>query len=152
MPKKLKIALGVDHAGYAVKAALVKMLLSAGYEIIDCGTNSDESVDYPDFALRVSKHVVSGRSDRGILACGTGIGMAIAANKVPGVRAGVCWSVDVAKLASQHNWTNVLCLPARFVRVPLLKKIVRAWLNTPAEKGGRHERRIKKISQIEARP
>jgi ribose 5-phosphate isomerase B len=149
--KTFKIAIGADHAGYAFKAGLMKHLTDQGHLVVDCGTASEESTDYPDYALRVAKAVASGRCERGILACGTGIGMCIAANKVKGIRAGTVWSIKTAKLAAQHNWTNVLCLPARFVKEPNLLKMADAWLKTPYDKAERHERRVKKILEIEAK-
>lgn len=127
------------------------MLTNQGYRVIDMGTTSETSTDYPDYAVKIARAVASGRCDRGILVCGSGIGMAIAANKVPGIRAAVVWSVGTAKLASQHNWSNVLCLSARFTKFDAVKRIIRAWLTTPWEKGGRHERRIKKIHKYEAK-
>jgi ribose 5-phosphate isomerase B len=149
--KTLRIALGADHAGYAVKKELMEALTSSGFKVMDYGTHSEESTDYPDYAARVAKAVVSGRYDRGILACGTGIGMCIAANKVKGVRAALCWNSKVAKLASEHNWANVLCVPSRFVSLNDIKRLVLVWLRTPNEKSGRHERRIGKIAKIEAK-
>jgi ribose 5-phosphate isomerase B len=149
--KNFKIALGADHAGFSVKSELMSFLAAEGFKVVDLGCHSDESADYPDFALRVAKAVASGRCDRGILLCGSGIGMAVAANKVAGVRAGVCWSVKVSKLASQHNWCNVACFPARFASLPHIKKMALMWLKTPFEKGGRHERRVKKIIKIESK-
>lgn len=149
-PANVRIALGADHAGYATKVELFRELTDLGYKVIDFGTHSEESCDYPDFALRVAKAVASGRCDRGILACGSGIGMAITANKIKGVRAATPWSVKTAKLASQHNSCNVLCVAGRLSSLPAIKRIVRAWLTTPFE-GGRHERRIEKILKIEAK-
>jgi ribose 5-phosphate isomerase B len=146
----LRIALGADHAGFATKAELFRELTDQGYKVIDFGTHSEESCDYPDFAVRVGKAVASGRCDRGILACGSGIGMAITANKVKGVRAATPWSVKVARLSAQHNSCNVLCVAGRFSTLPSIKRIVRAWLATPFE-GGRHQRRIEKIRKIEAK-
>jgi len=146
----IKLAFGADHAGFPVKSVLIPFLMKEGYKILDVGTNSEASTDYPDYARRVGKAVASGRCDKGILICGTGVGMAMAANKVRGVRAGVAWSVPVAKLVAQHNWTNVLCLGARFSSPDKIKKMVLAWLKTPHDTGGRHERRIKKIAKIEA--
>jgi ribose 5-phosphate isomerase B len=148
---KMKIALGADHAGFGAKKELVSQLTADGYKVIDFGTHSEESCDYPEFAYRVAKAVASGRCDRGILACGSGLGMEIAANKVAGVRAATPWSISTAKLASQHNWVNVLCVPSRFLSTVNIKKMTRAWLNTPYEKGGRHERRVKKILKIESK-
>ena len=152
MNTKIKIALGSDHAGFLVKKELFNQLVLDGFKVIDLGTHSEDSSDYPDYAARVAKAVASGRCDRGILACGTGLGMCIAANKVKGIRAATPWSIKTAKLAAQHNWCNILCVPSRFLSVPSIKKIVHAWLSTPYDKGVRHERRIKKILKIESKP
>lgn len=149
--KTLKIALGADHAGFEVKTELMKQLTAEGFKVVDMGTHTADSTDYPDYALRVAKAVASGRADRGILACGSGLGMCIAANKVKGVRATPVWSIKIAKLAAQHNWSNVLCLPARFASLSHLKKMVESWLKTPYDKSVRHERRIKKILKIESK-
>lgn len=148
---KMKIALGADHAGFTVKNELVNLLSRRGCEVVDFGTHSEDSADYPDFAERVGRAVASGRCDRGILACGTGMGMAIAANKVKGVRATAPWSVATAKLASEHNWCNVLCVSARFATLANIKKMVNVWLNTPYDTSARHKRRIKKILKIESK-
>lgn len=147
----MKIALGADHAGFEAKKMVVEVLTEDGHKVLDFGTHSDQSTDYPDFAARVSKAVSGARCDRGILVCGTGIGMAIAANKILGIRAAAPWSVKTAKLASQHNWANVLCLSARVTKSEISKKIIRAWLSTPWDKGGRHERRVKKIQKLETK-
>lgn len=144
----MKIAVGADHGGWKAKNALVKSLRASGHRVADLGTRSEDSVDYPDYARSVALLVKRGRADRGVLVCGTGIGMSIAANKVPGVRAAVVWSPEVAKLASEHNGANVLCLPGRFLKAAQLKKMVKAWLSTPFG-GGRHQRRIDKISRME---
>ncbi len=144
----MKIALGSDHAGYERKKEIVGLLTEMGHKVADMGTHSEESVDYPDFAARVAKAVSKHQADRGILICGSGIGMSIAANKVPGIRAAVCWSPKVAKLASEHNQANVLCLPARLLSMMVSTKIVKAWISTPFG-GGRHQRRIQKISKLE---
>lgn len=149
--KTLKIALGSDHAGFTFKGELAENLNDAGYFVMDCGAHSQEASDYPDFALRVAKAVASGRVDRGILLCGSGTGMAMAANKVAGVRAAVCWSVEIAKLSVEHNWANVLCLPARFISKATSKKIVDVWLKTTPDKDVRHVRRVKKIRKIESK-
>lgn len=151
MSSKLKIALGADHAGYAVKTALISELTEQGYKVVDLGTFSEDSCDYPDIAEKVARTVASGRADRGLLACGTGIGMGMVANKIPGIRAATPWSVKTAKLASQHNWCNVLCVPSRVLSLSNVVRIVHAWLDTPYDKGGRHERRIEKVSKIEAK-
>jgi len=149
--KNFKIALGADHAGFRAKKELVEYLTNEVYKVIDFGTYSEDSTDYPDYALRVAKAVQTGRCDRGILACGTGIGMCMTANKVKGIRAAAVWSIKTAKLAAEHNWANVLCVPGRSSSVSTIKKMVHVWLTTPYDKGGRHERRVKKIIKYEAK-
>ncbi len=144
----MKIAIAADHAGYEEKEKLKKTLDKIGIEYADMGTNSTESVDYPDFARKVGEAVAGGEYDKGILVCGSGTGMAIAANKVPGIRAAVAWNEEIARLARQHNDTNVLALAARYIPDEEQEKIVKTWLETEFE-GGRHERRIEKIEQIE---
>ncbi len=141
-----RIPIGSDHAGFALKQALITELRAEGYEPEDLGAFSTESTDYPDFAHAVASQVEHGEAARGILLCGTGLGMAYAANRHPGVRAAVVWSTEVAELARSHNDANVLVLPARFVTGPEGVSILRAWLHTPFE-GGRHARRIAKIEQ-----
>lgn len=148
---KMKIALGADHAGFEAKTKMAKYLSTLGYTIVDVGAFTEEPSDYPDYSFQVAKAVASGRCDRGLLFCGSGIGMCIAANKVKGIRAATPWSVETAKLSAQHNWANVLCVPARFLTLAMLKKVIKAWLDTPFETGGRHERRVKKIQKIESK-
>lgn len=143
-----KIALAADHAGYEMKEQLKSTLDGLGIEYDDFGTNSAESVDYPDFAEKVADGVGSGKYDQGMLVCGSGTGMAIAANKVPGVRAAVAWNEEIARLARQHNNANVLSIPARFTPEDEAEKIVRAWFESDFE-GGRHERRVDRISEVE---
>jgi ribose 5-phosphate isomerase B len=138
------IPIGADHAGFQLKERLVKELALLGYEPIDVGTNSDESVDYPDFAHRVAERVESGASARGVLLCGTGLGMSYAANRHPGVRAAVAWTAEIAHLAREHNDANVLVLPARFLDEEQGVTILREWLSTSFA-GGRHARRVAKI-------
>lgn len=142
MPEQIPI--GADHAGFQLKERLKAELLKLGYEALDLGTRSADSVDYPDFAHPVASRVERGEAKRGILLCGTGIGMSIAANRHPGVRAGVIWDPEIAKLSRQHNDSNVLVLPARFVSEDEGVAILHAWLDTPFE-GGRHERRVNKM-------
>ena len=144
----MKIAIAADHAGFEDKEKLKKTLDEIGVAYDDMGTYSCDSVDYPDYARKVGEAVADGRYDRGLLLCGSGTGMAIAANKVPGVRAAVAWSEEIARLSRQHNDANVLSLPARFVPQDEIDKIVKAWLSADFE-GGRHERRVEKIEQIE---
>jgi len=142
MPEKIPI--GADHAGFQLKERLVTELRGLGYDVLDLGTKSADSVDYPDFAHPVASLVEHGEAKRGILLCGTGIGMAIAANRHRGVRAGVIWTPEIAKLSRQHNDLNVLVFPARFVSEDEAVAILRAWLDTPFE-GGRHTRRVTKM-------
>lgn len=144
----MKIALAADHAGFEEKEKIKMTLEELGVEYTDMGTYSCDSVDYPDFARKVGEAVAGGGFDRGLLVCGSGTGMAIAANKVHGVRAAVAWNEDIARLSRQHNDANVLSLPARFVPQDEINKIVKAWLSADFE-GGRHERRVEKISRIE---
>ena len=140
----MKIALAADHAGYVEKEKIKKTLDELGVSYDDMGTNSAESVDYPDYARKVGEAVASGEYDQGLLVCGSGTGMAIAANKVHGVRAAVAWNEEIARLARQHNNANVLSLAARYVSEDELTKIVKAWFAADFE-GGRHERRVEKI-------
>lgn len=144
----MKIALAADHAGFEEKEKIKKTLDEIGVEYTDMGTNSTESVDYPDFARKVGEAVADGEYDQGLLVCGSGTGMAIAANKVPGVRAAVAWNEEIARLARQHNNANVLSLAARYTTDEENQKIVKAWFAADFE-GGRHERRVEKIEQIE---
>ena len=143
-----RIALGADHAGFEEKETIKKTLDDLGVEYTDMGTSSPESVDYPDYAKRVAEGVSSGEFEQGLLVCGSGTGMAITANKVHGVRAAVAWNEDIARLAREHNNANVLSLPARFSTPEEMDKIVRAWFAADFE-GGRHERRVEKIDEIE---
>lgn len=140
----MKIALAADHAGFEEKEKIKKTLDELGVEYTDMGTNSSESVDYPDFARKVGEAVAKGDVDQGLLLCGSGTGMAISANKVHGVRAAVAWSADIARLAREHNNANVLALPARFTSSDEMDKIVRAWFAADFE-GGRHAKRVEKI-------
>lgn len=144
----MKVALGADHAGFALKDALKRVLDDLGVGWDDLGTNSPASVDYPDFAEAVARGVADGRFDRGILVCGSGIGMSIAANKVDGVRAAVIGDVESAKLSRQHNDANVIALGARLTPEDRAGEIVRAFLSTDFE-GGRHAARVAKIHAIE---
>ena len=144
----MKIAIGADHAGYQLKDSLRKLLEELGIVYQDFGTSSGQSVDYPDFARAVAEGVASGAFDRGILVCGTGVGMAIAANKVPGVRSAPIVDADTAKLAREHNDLNVLALGARVLPESRAREIVKAFLHTPFE-GGRHATRVSKIHSIE---
>jgi len=142
MPEQIPI--GADHAGFQLKERLKAELQRLGYDALDLGTKSADSVDYPDFAHPVASRIEHGDAQRGILLCGTGTGMAIAANRHHGVRAGVAWTPELARLSRQHNDSNVLVLPARFVSEDQGVEILRAWLETPFE-GGRHSRRVTKM-------
>jgi ribose 5-phosphate isomerase B len=147
----MKVALGVDHAGFPYKKELETALRAFGAQVIDLGTASEVSVDYPDFAEKVARAVVAGEADRGVLICGTGIGMSIAANKIPGIRAAVVTDEKSAELSRRHNDANIFCAGARIL--PLLKVVeaLKIWLSTPFE-GGRHQRRIEKIAGLEKNP
>ena len=142
---KPKIALGADHAGYSLKEIIRKHLEEAGYAIEDLGTWSEESVDYPDFGKAVGEHVISRRSDLGITVCGTGIGISIAANKVPGVRAAVAHDVMTARLAREHNDANVIAFGARLIGSDMARACVLAFLGSDFA-GGRHQRRVDLLS------
>ena len=144
----MKIAIGADHAGFEEKEKIKRSLDNLGVEYTDMGTDSTASVDYPDYAKKVGEAVAGGEFDRGILVCGSGTGMAIAANKVPGIRAAVAWNEEIARLSRQHNDANVLSLAARYIPDEEQEKIVKAWLETDFD-GGRHERRVEKIEKIE---
>jgi ribose 5-phosphate isomerase B len=141
------VPIAADHAGYTLKEAVKGLLASMPVEVEDLGTGSDASVDYPDFAAAVARRVASGECDRGILICGTGIGMAMAANKVAGVRAATVWSIDTARLAREHNDANVLAIGARVIPGDLAPSLVRVFLDTPFA-GGRHQRRVDKIDAL----
>ncbi|MCM3869243.1 MAG: ribose 5-phosphate isomerase B [Pyrinomonadaceae bacterium] len=145
----MRIALASDHAGFAEKERLKPLLSDLGIEFEDLGTTSDESVDYPDYAVRVAQAVAEGRVQQGLLVCGSGTGMAITANKVPGVRAAVAWSDQTARLARQHNDANVLAIGALTTPLGDIPNIVRAWFAATFE-GGRHSGRVQKISNIES--
>ncbi len=139
-----RIPIASDHAGFEMKEKIKAELLSLGYDVQDLGTHSPASTDYPDFAHPVAAEVENGTVKRGVLLCGTGLGMSYAANRHPHVRAAVAWTPEIAELARKHNDANVLVLPARFVSEEDGVAILKAWLNTPFE-GGRHERRVEKI-------
>jgi ribose 5-phosphate isomerase B len=140
-------AIGCDHAGYLLKEFLKNEMPDDQYQFADYGTFSDESVDYPDYIHPLAKDVSDGRIGKGIIICGTGNGVAMVANKYPGVRAAVCWNEEIAALSRKHNDANILALPARFIPFDQAVRIVRIFRETPFE-GGRHERRVKKIPLI----
>ncbi|MGV3518902.1 ribose 5-phosphate isomerase B [Luteitalea sp.] len=144
----MRVALGADHAGVHLKDAVRSLLESRGIEVQDFGTADETSVDYPDYAARVGRAVAGGEADRGILACGTGLGMAIAANKIDGVRAAPVVDLESAHLSREHNDANVLALGARVTSADMALKIVATFLDTPFA-GGRHQRRLDKIAALE---
>ncbi len=144
----MKIALGSDHAGFKLKEALKGFLISKDFKVLDEGTYSEDSVDYPDFAKKVANDIKSKNADFGILICGTGIGMSIAANRIKGIRAALCWFPEMARLARLHNDANVLVLPGRLISSELAQWITEVFLSERFE-GGRHEKRVKKIEEMD---
>jgi len=140
-----KIAIGGDHAGYKYKQLLIEYLFDQGWEIVDLGAPSEESVDYPDFVHPLASQVDSGAISKGILICGTGNGVAITANKYQNIRCGLCWTNEIAALIRQHNDANIIAIPARFVSADSALEMVSIFLETEFE-GGRHQRRIDKIN------
>jgi len=147
----MKIAIGADHAGFRLKNRMAVWLKTAAggkHQVQDMGTQGPDSVDYPDFAEAVARAVARKKASKGILFCGTGIGMAMAANKIHGVRAAVIWNERTAQLAAAHNEANVICLPGRMIRAKTAQAMIRIFLQTPFG-GGRHSRRIKKISALD---
>jgi len=144
----MRIAVGSDHRGFEVKKRILLLLTQLGHETQDMGTGGQDGVDYPDFAFMVAQAVGDKRVDRGILICGTGIGMCIAANKVPGVRAAPCHDSITAEMSRRHNNANILCLSADLLGEELIDRMVRIWLQTEFE-GGRHARRVDKIANFE---
>jgi ribose 5-phosphate isomerase B len=144
----MKIAMASDHAGFELKEAVKEHLTKAGHDVSDYGATSNESADYPDYGMLAAKAVASGDAERGVLVCGSGQGMVMVANKVHGVRAALAWHPEIAKLSRQHNDANVLALPARFMGIEQALEVVDTWLATEFE-GGRHDRRVKKMMDIE---
>ena len=143
------IAFGCDHAGYSYKERIFEFLHSLGHKVIDCGCFSDISCDYPDFAKPVAVYVSRKICEYGILVCGSGIGMSIAANKFSGIRAALCFTQEIAALSKDHNNANILCLPARFCSVEEAVNWIKIWLETKFADNPRHRRRINKIGKIE---
>jgi ribose 5-phosphate isomerase B len=144
----MKIAVGADHRGYNAKSYIKTVLQELGQEVMDFGTDSTKSMDYPDPAGAAARAVQNGECELGVLFCGTGIGMSITANKLHGIRAALCHDELTAEMARRHNNANILCLPADLVGNALMRRIVEVWLKTPFE-GGRHQTRIDKITSIE---
>ena len=144
----MKIAVGSDHAAYELKEAIKEKLTGEGHEIIDVGCDSTESVDYPKYGHAVGRTVASGEAERGIAVCGSGIGISIACNKVPGIRAALCTSVEMAEMCRRHNNANVVCMGARMISQELAFDIIDTWMTTDFE-GGKHLRRINEIEDLD---
>jgi ribose 5-phosphate isomerase B len=144
----MKIIVASDHRGFAIKQKIVSFITQLGHEALDFGTDAPEPVDYPDFAAKAAKSISNGEADRGILICGTGMGMCITANKFPGVRACTCHDDLTAEMSRRHNDSNVLCLSADLLGDRLVNRMIELWLKTEFE-AGRHARRIEKITQLE---
>ncbi len=150
-PKDGKIAVGSDHAGFDYKQRIVAVLAERGIAHEDMGTHSLESTDYVDYAVKVAEAVAEGRADYGVLICGTGVGMCIAANKVPGIRAAQCADAYTARVTREHNNANILTMGERALGVDVALDLLRVWLETPFSNGERHQRRLDKVSATEAR-
>lgn len=144
----MTVAIGADHAGWELKEQLKAWLIQTGHQVVDFGTHSPESVDYPDYAAQVAEAVAAGKAERGVLVCGTGIGMAMTANKVPGIRAAFCPDLFTARMSREHNDANVLALGGRLMGTEVAVEILKTWLQTGFA-GGRHARRIEKIAELE---
>jgi ribose 5-phosphate isomerase B len=147
----MKIVLGSDHAGFTLKERVKSFLIGQGIETLDVGTHSTESVDYPDYAERAAKEILRCDEGQGILVCRTGIGVCIAANKIKGIRAVAPWTPEIARLGREHNNANVLCLSGGFMQPEFAMELVEAYLEASFQRGGRHERRVQKISELEQR-
>ena len=147
----MRIAIGADHAGFHFKEDIKDYLERQDYEIKDFGTDSAESADYPNIAVGVAREVSSGKARFGVLVCGSGVGMAIVANKIPGIRCATCYSEPLARMSRQHNDANILSLAARYTNLQDARKIVTAFLETDFDSGGRHERRVKQIHSLTGR-
>ena len=148
--KTTKIAIGSDHAGFEAKEKAKSELAALGVEVLDKGSHSLDSVDYPDFGAAVARAVASGEVERGVLVCGSGIGISMAANKIPGARAALCWNEETARLAREHNDANVLCFGSRFIEPEQAARMVRIFLETDFA-GGRHTQRVEKLSALDKR-
>lgn len=145
----MKIVIAADHRGHAMKEKVLALLAEQNHEVLDVGTNSASSCDYPDMGYRAARAVADGKVDLGIMVCGTGVGMSIVANKVQGVRAAVCHDELTAQMSRSHNDANVLCLAADVLSEDVVRRIVESWLGTSFEDAGRHARRVRKIACIE---
>ena len=146
----LRIAVGGDHAGFPLKKVVVELLGNKVTKLIDCGTHDETSSDYPDFAIAVGREIISGRADRGILVCGSGVGVSVAANKIKGIRASICHDTYSAHQGVEHDDMNVLCIGARIIGPELAFEIIRAFLGAKYEPGERHARRLEKVMRLEA--
>ena len=144
----MRVAVGSDHRGFQVKRKIVELVQRLGHEVVDYGVTNEDAVDYPDYAQQVARAVSAGAVDRGVLICGTGIGMSMAANKVHGVRAALCHDDVTAEMSRRHNDANVMCLSADLLGARLIDRMIEIWLKTEFE-GGRHARRVEKIKKIE---
>ncbi|PRO65757.1 ribose 5-phosphate isomerase B [Alkalicoccus urumqiensis] len=144
----MKVVVGSDHAGYALKAEIVPVIEELGHEVVDVGNHEGESVDYADYGIPAAEMVADGRADRGVIVCGTGIGMSISANKVKGIRCALVQDLFTAKVTREHNDTNVLAMGERVVGPGIAREIVKVWLETEFE-GGRHQRRVQKMMDYE---
>ncbi len=145
----MKISLAADHRGHEMKGKVAALLDESGHKVLDMGTNSSKSCDYPDMGFKAAKAVAEGVVERGITLCGTGIGMSIVTNKVKGIRAAICHDELAAQMSRRHNNANVLCLATDILGEEMMRRIVETWLETEFEDGGRHERRIRKIACVE---
>jgi len=145
----MRIAVGCDHGGFPLKARLVATIQAAGHDVVDCGTDSTCAVDYPDFARSVGQTILSGQAERGILLCGSGVGISVAANKIPGIRAGVCHDAYSAHQGVEHDDMNVLCLGARIIGDEVAVELVRSFVNARFTHEERHVRRLNKVLDIE---
>ncbi len=144
----MRLLLGADHAGFELKEHAKRFLETLGHTVLDEGTHSEESVDYPDFAQAVCRKLLAGEAGRAVLVCGSGVGMSMAANRYRGIRAVLCTGLYIAKYSRLHNDANVLCLPGRLMGKGLAEEVLRTWLDTPFE-GGRHQRRVAKMDAAE---
>jgi ribose 5-phosphate isomerase B len=147
----MRIVIGADHAGFDLKQIIAEYLRHRGYEVIDKGTDSDDPVDYPDFAEAVAKVIVDGQADRGVLICGSGVGTSVAANKVPGIRAGLCHNTYSARQGVEHDDMNVLVLGARVIGIEMARELVDNFLIAKFNGAERHRRRVEKIKGLERR-
>ena len=148
MNKPQRVAIGSDHAGYEAKESVKRELTALGVEVFDKGAHSLESVDYPDFGALVGRAVASGEVERGVLICGSGIGISMAANKIAGVRAALCWNEETVRLAREHNDANILCFGARFIEPAIAASMVSVFMKTEFA-GGRHSQRVRKLSELD---